>query len=115
MSEKVGEIDKKVVERARKERRFLYIDWNTASVMLSDVSAGGKSLSDADIEARKVNNEKNKKRKKAIREDISDLRKSMAKAGRKGDASKVGELSAKIAKLEGEGATLVKKPIPKRK
>lgn len=115
MGEVIGKIDMKYVEQARKERRFLYVDWKTGNVMLSDVSkVGGKMLSDEELEKRKTKNEEITTKRKRIRKEISELRKDSGKAGRKGDAKKVSKIAYDIAELEKEYANLVKKPLPPR-
>ena len=84
---KVGEIPKDAVEKAKKERRFLYVDWNDANVYLSKVSkGGGKRLSDDELKDRKASNERSSKRRKEINRRISELKKEAAKAGREGRA-----------------------------
>jgi hypothetical protein len=112
--EVIGKIDPKFVERARKERRFLYIDWNSAEVKMSEPSKGGKSLSADEIAKRVKDNARVKETKKANRKKMAELRADAAKAARKGKVDDVADITEKIAKLETENAELVRKSVPKR-
>jgi hypothetical protein len=116
MAEKIGSIDMKYIEKAKKERRFIYTKWDDGSIMLSDPSkGGGKKMDEKTIKERKSFNESVYTRRKAIIAELATIRKDMVRAGSKGDGDTVSSLKARKDKLNDERMALKKKPIPKRK
>lgn len=117
MAEKIGSIDMKHVERAKAERRFLYVDWKTGSVMISNVSnGGGKKLSDEVIKERKALNETISGKRKTMRKEISELNKDIVAYAKKGDFKSAEKASNKAKEIEKElkSKDLKKKTIPAR-
>jgi hypothetical protein len=116
MAEKIGSIDMKHIEKAKKERRFIYTNWSDGSIMLSDPSkGGGKKMDEKTIKERKSFNESVDARRKAIIAELATIRKEMLRAGSKGDGDAVTTLKARKDKLNEERMALKKKVIPKRK
>ena len=111
---KICDLPKGTCDKARKEARLLYVDWDSECVM-SAPSSGATPLSDEEIAKRVKSNKKTSARRKEINTKLSELHKAMSTAGREGNADEVARLSKDVTELETEKATLKMFSVPSRK